>query len=110
MTVYIVQGRYTSAALKGMVAKPEDRRAETQGLVERAGGKLLDYYITFGDYDFLLIYENPNPIAAFAGAVIGGSTGGVTDLKTTVALTSAEAKQGYELAKRDVDKFRAAGS
>ena len=28
MTIYIVQGRYSQQALKGLVAKPEDREAE----------------------------------------------------------------------------------
>jgi uncharacterized protein with GYD domain len=110
MTVYITQGRYTSAALKGLVAKPEDRLAETKGLIKRGGGKLIDYYITFGEYDFMVIYSAPSPIAAFSIAAVGGAGGSLTDIKTTVAFTSAEAREAYELANKNADAFHSAGT
>lgn len=110
MTVYITQGRYTSEALKGLVAKPEDRLVETTGLIERGGGKLIDYYITFGEYDFMVIYSAPSPVAAFSIAAIGGAGGSLTDIKTTVGLTSAEAREGYEIAHKNADAFHSAGT
>ena len=57
MTIYITQGRYTDQAIKGMIAKPEDRKQAVSALIEAAGGKLLDYYVTFGEFDFLVISE-----------------------------------------------------
>ena len=38
-----------------MIVKPEDRTDAVRAMIELAGGKLLDYYVTFGDYDFLVI-------------------------------------------------------
>ena len=77
--------------MKGLVANPEDWLVETTGLIERGGGKLIDYYITFGEYDFVVIYSAPSPVAAFSIAAVGGAGGSRTDTKTTVGLTSAEA-------------------
>ncbi len=48
MPIFISQGRFSQSAMKGMVVRPEDRAEEVTKLVERAGGKLLGYYVTFG--------------------------------------------------------------
>jgi hypothetical protein len=57
MTIYITQGRYTDQAIKGFVAKPEDRSAQVRKLMKAAGGKMIAYYVTLGEYDFLVISE-----------------------------------------------------
>ena len=54
MLIFISQGRYTQDAIKGMVAKPEDREPALRQLWEQAGAKLLAFYITFGEYDWLV--------------------------------------------------------
>ena len=46
--IYITQGRYTQAAMKGMIASPEDRTEQARGLFERAGLRMLAYYVTSG--------------------------------------------------------------
>ena len=58
MAIYITQGRYTSDAVKGMVANPENREKAVADLMEKAGAKLLGLYFTFGEYDFLSIPEH----------------------------------------------------
>ena len=45
MPIYVLRGRYSSEALKGMIASPEDREAAIAKVVEKAGGKLLSYYL-----------------------------------------------------------------
>ncbi|TDI54474.1 MAG: GYD domain-containing protein, partial [Alphaproteobacteria bacterium] len=57
MTIYITQGRYTDQAIQGFVAKPEDRAAQARKLFKSAGGKMIAYYVTLGEYDFLVISE-----------------------------------------------------
>jgi uncharacterized protein with GYD domain len=110
MTVYITQGRYSHQGLKGLVNKPEDRDAEVRKLIEGAGGKLLSYYITFGEFDFLLITEGPDPVSIFSTLAIAGAGGSVTDLRTTIGLSTAEAMRGYEMAKKGASQFRSAGT
>lgn len=109
MTIYVTTGRYTSGAMRGMLAKPEDREAEVRGLIERAGGKLIGYYIMFGDADWMIISENSSEVAVMSALVIGAASGAVADVKTTIAVTSAQAKQAFERAQKSAGQFRAAG-
>jgi uncharacterized protein with GYD domain len=109
MPIFITQGRYTQQAMKGMVAKPEDRADEVRKLFERAGCRLTSYYMTFGEYDFLIIADAPDVNAMLGVLAVAASGGGVTDLKTTLAITTAEAKQAFDAASKSASKFRSAG-
>ena len=110
MPIFITQARYSQSALKGLVAKPEDRRQEVEGLFERAGCKLLSYYITLGEYDFLIISEAPDPVAILSVLATAAAGGGVTDVKTVLAVTTAEAKEAFAAANKSASQFRSAGS
>ncbi|MBZ6075376.1 GYD domain-containing protein [Microvirga puerhi] len=109
MPLFITQGRYTHNAMKGMLASPEDRTEMVSKLFEKAGGKLRDYFFTFGEYDFLVITEGPMDGAASA-LIVAAASGGVTDMKTTVAMTSAEMKEAFTRAGNMAGGFRAAGA
>lgn len=109
MTIYVITGRYTSRAMRGMLARPEDREAEVRGLFERTGGRMLGYYIMFGDCDWMVIAENSSEIGIMSALAIAGASGSVSDVKTTVATTSAQAKQAYERAQKSAGSFSAAG-
>ena len=98
MPIFITQGRYTREAIQGMVIKPEDRADPLARLLAKVGGRLIGYYLTFGEYDFLTIAEVPNDTQMAAVLLAVGSTSGVTDLKTTVAMTSIEAKGAFAAA------------
>ena len=60
MPIFITQGRYSRDAIKGMIAHPEDRAEAAGRLFEAAGGKLLSYYVTLGEYDWLIVSEFPD--------------------------------------------------
>ena len=109
MPIYITQGRYTREAVKGMIVKPEDRADAVARLLSKIGGRLLGYYVTFGEYDFLTIAEAPNDIQMAAAVLAASSGGGVTDLRTTVALTSVEAQSAFAAAGDLAPSFRSAG-
>jgi uncharacterized protein with GYD domain len=109
MPVYITQGRYTRDAIKGMVTSPEDRADAVSRLLAKAGGRLIGYYLTFGEYDFLVIAELPNDIQAAAALLAAASGGGVADLRTTVAMTSVEAKGAFAAAGDLAPGFKSAG-
>ncbi len=109
MPIYITQGRYTREAIKGMIVKPEDRADQVARLLSKAGGKLIGYYVTFGEYDFLSIAEAPSDTQMAAVLLAAGSSGGVTDLRTTVAMTSVEAKGAFAAASDLAPGFKSAG-
>lgn len=48
MTIYISQGRYTAAAIKGMSARPEDRSEAVAELFAAAGAQLNQLVSDFG--------------------------------------------------------------
>jgi len=109
MPIFITQGRYTSDAIRGMIAKPEDRTEEVGKLVAAAGGRLLSYYNTMGEYDFLLIAEGQNEKDVISSLLVGAATGTVTDLRTTVAISGGDMKQCLSKAGTISGKFRPAG-
>ncbi|MGO4572337.1 GYD domain-containing protein [Microvirga sp. 2TAF3] len=109
MPLFITQGRFTSNAIKGMLAKPEDRSEMVGQLFAKLGGKLLAYYFTFGESDFLVISEGPIESAASA-VIVAAAGGGVTDLKTTLAMTAAEMKEAFAKAGTMAGGFRSAGA
>jgi uncharacterized protein with GYD domain len=109
MPIFITQGRYTREAIKGMLTRPEDRADAVAKLFAKGGGRLLNYYVTFGKYDFLLIAEAPSETQMAAVLMAAGSGGGVTDLHTTLAISSLEAKGALAAASDLAAGFRSAG-
>ena len=110
MPLFITQGRYTQTAIKGMAAKPEDRKAAVAALMESAGGKLHEYYVTLGDYDFLIVSEAPDNQTVLKVLVTAGATGGVSNLTTTTAFTTAEFAEAAAAAHGLIAGFRPAGA
>lgn len=108
MPLFITQGRFTRDAVKGMLAKPEDRAESAAKLFEKSGGKLLAYYMTFGEYDFLVVSEGPFEGVA-TSAIVVAAGGGVTDLKTTFAMSSREMKEAFARAGPVAATFKSAG-
>jgi uncharacterized protein with GYD domain len=53
----VTRGRLSQNYAKAFVAAPEDREPAVRKLIEAAGGKVINFYFTTGDADFLLISE-----------------------------------------------------
>jgi len=77
-------------------------------MLTKSGAKLLGYYLTFGEYDFLIVSEGAVEGAA-ASVIVAAAAGGVTDLKTTLAMTSAEMKNAFAKAGPIASSFRPPG-
>jgi uncharacterized protein with GYD domain len=109
MPIFVTQGRYSQSAMKGMVANPEDRTETVRQLFERTGGRLLNYYVTFGEYDFLVVAEAPDERAMLSTLAVVSAGGGATDLRTMLAVTGAQAKEAFAAASKTASQFRSAG-
>jgi uncharacterized protein with GYD domain len=109
MSIYVLRGRYSAEALKGMMASPEDREAAIAKVVEKAGGKLIGYYVTFGDDDWLVIIDVPGNEAALTIALVAAAGGSVADTKTTVAMTTKQAMAAFKAAGELASSFKSAG-
>ena len=106
MPIYITRGRYSAESVKNLVANPEDRHQAASKLVEAAGAKLLNFYVTLGHHDFLVIVDAPSAKEASAVILAAAAAGSVTDIETTEAFTSAEAKQVFTLAGKAAGKYK----
>ena len=109
MPIYISRGRFTSDAVKGMLAKPENREEAVAKLVKSLGGRLIGWYLTFGHYDWLSICEFPDEKAAASAVLAAAAGGSLSDVETTVAMTAKEAVTTFESAGKAAREFRSAG-
>jgi uncharacterized protein with GYD domain len=110
MPTFIIQGRYSHEAMQGMVAKPEDRAGPVAKLLERAGGRLLSYYMTFGSSDFHVTVEAPDERTMLSVLAAVGAGSGVRELSTTLAIPSDQVQQAFTKAKDLAAGFKSAGS
>jgi len=109
MATFVIQGRFSAQAVKGLVAKPEDRTRTVSKLIAACGGKLKDYYMTTGEYDFLIIAEAPDGEDAVTAALAAAASGSVSKLTTNRAWTARDFKKIAARAKGVVDAYRAPG-
>lgn len=91
MPHYMFQGNYTGEAIRNLVVKPEDRSEAAGKLAKSVGGKLRDYYMSFGERDFVAIMELPDDEAAAVVSFAVASAGHVVNMHTTKLLTPSEA-------------------
>jgi len=107
--IYISRGCYTADAVRGMMAKPEDRESSIASVFEKLGGKLLSYYVTLGEFDWLIIAEFPNEKVAASGLLVAMAGGSVSHVQTTVAMTSKQEMEAFSGAAAVAKSFKSAG-
>lgn len=90
MPHYMLQFSYSQHSMKVMAESPQDRRTVSEEIVTAAGGKLVDFYFCFGDYDGIAIMELPSNVDAASVALAAGASGAFSKVKTTVLLTVEE--------------------
>jgi uncharacterized protein with GYD domain len=109
MPIYISRGRFTPDAVKGMVAKPENRKQAVSKLFESVGGRLIEWYLTFGRHDWLVIGEFPDDKAAASAVLAAAAGGSLSDVETTPAMTAEDAHATFVSAAKAAKTFRSAG-
>ena len=101
MSLYMYQFAYSPESWAAQMKHPENR-VETVGRAscESAGGKFIGGWLSFGEYDAVLICDMPDEesMAGLAMAIAAG--GALKASKTTQLITGA---QGVEALKKAVD-------
>jgi len=100
MPRYMVQFAYTAAAWTALTKNPQNRAEGLNALAERMGGRLLDLYYCFGEYDGMAILELPDDTAATAAVLAAIAPGHVKSSRTTRLMSVEET----------MDAMRKAGS
>ena len=90
MAVYMIQGTYTTEAWATMTKNPQDRRTPIRELAQKLGGRLVDVYYCFGEYDVVVRIEAPDDSTASAVVLAALSPGHLKAIKTTKLFTVEE--------------------
>lgn len=98
MPLYMTQFSYTSEAWAAFVRSPEDRRTLLSEMLEKLGGRVLNLYYSFGEYDGVIIFEAPNETTAAAAVLAAITPGHLRASKTTVLLTVENAMEAMRQA------------
>src|SRR5215510_660539 len=97
----VTRGRLSQNYAKGFLAAPEDR--------EPAVRKLINFYFTTGDSDFLLISEANDAENIIAALMAAAAAGTISDVTTARAWTGAEFKVIGDKASKAASAYRAPG-
>ena len=87
MPSFLVQVSYTSEAVAALLKKPQDRSEVVGKAVERLGGTIKSAWLTFGDYDTVVLVDMPDNVSAAAFAMAVSAGGSCKAVKTTPLLS-----------------------
>jgi len=73
---YVVLANFTDQGMKNIKDSPKRVDAMEQ-MVQKAGGKLVGFYATMGQYDLVMIAEGPSDEVAFTQLIAMGMLGNV---------------------------------
>jgi len=98
MPLYMTQAAYTPETWAQLTKNPEDRSQAVAAALQQLGGRLVNLYHSFGDYDTVVIYEAPDPTTATTYAMAVLAAGHVRTSATTQLLTTQEAMEAMRRA------------
>ena len=78
--------------------EPQNRIQAIKPAIENLGGKLINAYFSFGEYDFVLIVEMPDNLSAVGISMAFGAGGAVKSIKTTPLLSATETMEAMKKA------------
>jgi uncharacterized protein with GYD domain len=93
MPIFMVQATYNPDAWRRLIQNPEDRRVAIGALVEKAGGRLIDLWFSFGDSDIVFVFEAADVLAAGSVSIAGTAAGHISAIHTTQLLTVEESME-----------------
>ena len=78
---FMVLGKYSNQGLAGFIQNPnDDRKAAISSMMEKVGGKLIDLYLTRGEYDIVAVGEVDGFEDIAAVKLLVASSGAVDNL------------------------------
>jgi uncharacterized protein with GYD domain len=100
MALYLLQVAYTPEAWATMVQKPQDRIEAVTPAVKKLGGRVIEGYFAFGEYDAVVIVQMPDNVTAAAFSMSVAARGAVKSIKTTPLMSRAEGVRAMRKAKQ----------
>ena len=87
----LVQFRYGSEQAQALIDSPSDRAQVAKAFVAAFGGKLLQLFFAYGEYDGIFIAEFPDRESMSAALMTMSGTGGFAAIHTTILFSMDEA-------------------
>ena len=97
MAIFISLGIYSQKGADGIINGESDRKSAMEKLVSSVGGKLIDYHITRGQYDFVMITEIDSFEAMAACALKAKAAGTLSD---AITLESVDLNKVRDMGKK----------
>ena len=98
MAHYMFQASYTAEAWAKMAKEPQNREAAIRPTIEKLGGKVVGFWMAFGEADAVVIVQMPDTVAAAAAAIAATAGGACKSVKTTVLMSVDDAMQAMRKA------------
>ena len=98
MPFFLHQWVYKDATVRDMIVKPQDREDIVRVAAEAFNGRLLHFYLSFGEYDGVSISEFPDNQTAMACLMLVLGQGAVERIKTTPLMPQEEARGAMDRA------------
>jgi uncharacterized protein with GYD domain len=91
MASYLVQASYTSEALASLIKNPENRTEVVKKVAKKLGGKLSASWLSFGEYDLVMVVEMPDNVSMASFAIAAAAGGSLKSVKTTPLMSTDDA-------------------
>jgi uncharacterized protein with GYD domain len=99
MALYMYKFTYTPETWKKLEKDPEDRRIAINKLMDQIGGKLINLFYAFDDFDGIAVFEAPDDISAQAAMIKIFSPGHIKAIRPTRLYTVEQMMSGMRQAK-----------
>ena len=110
MAYFALQAAYAPAGWAALLKEPQHRLEALRPVIERLGGSIVNGWLSFGEYDALVICQLPDNVSAAALSVAISAGGAVKALKMMPLITFEEGLQALRKAKSQSMSRRAAKS
>lgn len=97
MRHYLIQVKYDQTSARGLIGHPHDRKPQAAAIMEKLGGRLIDFYFTFGEWDAALIVALAHDTHALAVAM-ADVAGGIRNTQVTPLFSMEEAMEAMRIA------------
>jgi uncharacterized protein with GYD domain len=109
MPLYLYQAAYTDESWAAQMKNPQNRvEAIGQSVCEAAGGSFVGGWLSFGEYDLVIIADVPDNESMAAIAIAVGAGGALKSSKTTVLMTGTQGVAALEKAEAVAQAYRPA--
>lgn len=98
MASYLLQVGYTPEAWAAMINNPQDRSAAIKTPVEKLGGRVERFWLSFGDYDVIGVVDMPDSVSAAAFSMAIAAGGVCRAVRTTPLLSTSEGLEAMKKA------------